>query len=476
MGRLQQSLVALSGRALPAAVGLGSVAIYTRLLDPGSVGAYALLLSASLLANGIGFAWLRNAALRVVSGEDDGELRPNVAATILIAFCTTSLVLGALEGLTLHVLRPSLPILPLCLAIGAAWASGWYDLNQALMQARLRLVSWGALNLSRALTALVVSVSCIELGLKSDALLIGFIAGNSAAFAFASGWAPGLRGRFDRRLFARMSRFGWPLGLKAGLEQIAPTVQRYIVNASVGMGAVGVFVVANDFTAQVINSILGSVNLAGVTLAFRARDVGGEVELKRQLEQNARIIFGIAAPLAFGIVVLAKPLASVVFGPQFQHGAETVIVIIGISSFVGYLRVYYFDLAFELAMNTVPQPIISMIGTAVMIGTSVLLIPHFGANGAALSALAATVAAFVLSATWGRRITRLPIPVGSWMKTGLATSGMLLVLAAFPKHGGIVELITLGSLGAVTYVVLSLAMRFDFVRARLTGSPRMGDY
>lgn len=468
MGRLQQSIVALCGRALPAAVGLGSVAIYTRLLDPGSVGAYALLLSASLLANGIGFAWLRNAALRVVSGEDDDDVRPDVAATILTAFCATALVLGALEGLTLHVLRPGLHVIPLYLAIGAAWASGWYDLNQALMQARLRLVSWGALNLARALTALVVSVGCIELGLKSDALLIGFIAGNGAAFAFASRWAPALRGRFDRRLFARMAHFGWPLGLKAGLEQFAPTIQRYIINASVGTGVVGVFVVANDFTAQVINSILGSVNLAGVTLAFRARDVGGKAALERQLEQNAQIIFAIAAPLAFGIVVLAKTLASVVFGPQFQHGAETVIVIIGISSFVGYLRVYYFDLAFELAMNTVPQPIISTIGTAVMIGASVLLIPRYGANGAALSALAATVAAFVMSAAWGRRIMRLPIPVGSWIKSVFATIGMVLVLAPLPKHGGILELITLGALGAAIYGALSLAMRFDLVRARLS--------
>ena len=470
LGRLKQSLVTLSGRMIPAAVGLGSVAIYTRLLDPGSVGAYALLLSASLLANGIGFAWLRNATLRVVAGEDDGELRPDVAATIVLAFCATALVLGTLEALTLRILRPGLPLLPLCLAVGAAWASGWYDLNQALMQARLRLVSWGALNLSRALTALVVSVSGIELGLKSDALLIGFIAGNGAAFAFASGWAPGLRGRFDCALFARMARFGWPLGLKAGLEQIAPTVQRYIINSSVGMGAVGVFVVANDFTAQVINSILGSVNLAGVTLAFRARDGGGDLELKHQLEQNARIIFGIAAPLAFGIVVLAKTLASVVFGPKFQHGAETVIVIIGISSFVGYLRVYYFDLAFELAMNTVPQPIISTIGTAVMIGASILFIPHYGANGAALSALAATVAAFVMSAAWGRRIMRLPIPVGCWIKTVFSTSGMVLVLAAFPKHGGIVELIALASLGAVFYAALSLAIRIELVRALLSST------
>ena len=466
MGRLRQTIVALCGRAIPAAVGLGSVSIYTRLLDPSSVGAYALLLSASLLASAIGFAWLRNAALRVVSGEDEGELRPDVAATLILLFCATALAVGTLEAFSLRVLRPGLPTLSLCLAVVAACASGWYDLTHVLMQARLRLVTWGMLNLARALTALVVTVTLVKLGFKSDALLIGFIGGNGVALAFAAVWAPGLLGRFDRRLFARLGRFGWPLGLKAGLEQIAPTLQRYIISSSVGMGVVGVFVVANDFTAQTINSIVGSANLAGVTLAFRARDVGGEADLKHQLSQNARIIFAIVAPLAFGIVVLAKTLASVVFGPQFQHGAESVMVIIGVSSFVGYLRVYYFDQAFELAMNTSPQPIISAMGTTVMIVASLLLIPRFGANGAAFSALTATVVAFVLSATWGRRIMRLPIPVKSWIKTSIATSAMAIVLAAFPKHGGLAELIMLGGLGIATYGVVSLAIRFDVLRAR----------
>lgn len=467
MGHLKQSMVTLLGRAIPAAVGLGSIAIYTRLLDPASVGAYALLLAASLLATGIGFAWLRNAALRIVAGEPGGKMSPNVAATIVLAYLGTALTIGALEAIALVILRPGLPPLSLWLGVAAAIAIGWYDLNATLMQAQLRLVFWGALNLSRAVAALVASVVCIRLGLKSDALMIGFIVGNLATLAFVSTWAPALRGRFDRALFMRLISFGWPLSVKAGLEQIAPTAQRFIVNFWIGTTAVGLFSVANDFTAQTLSSIMGSISLAGIPLAFQARDRGGVAALEEQLLRNARLIGVIAAPLACGVAVLATTVASVFFGPSFRIGAEPVIVLISVAMLLGNLRVYYFDQAFELALDTRPQPIIQAVGTVVLILLSLALIPHFAAFGAAIASVLSGFVTFVASIWWGARYVRIPIPTMSWLKTGLATLGMVVVLAVIPKHGGIVELLTLGTLGSLTYIALSLLLRMDFVRAQL---------
>jgi len=84
MGLFKQSGFYLCGRIVPAAIGVGGVAIYTRLLDPASMGAFALLLSTSLLAGAIGFSWLRIAALRVAAGTA-GELEPNFSATIGLA-------------------------------------------------------------------------------------------------------------------------------------------------------------------------------------------------------------------------------------------------------------------------------------------------------------------------------------------------------------------------------------------------------
>ena len=467
MNTLRQSAMSLFGRVIPAAVGLGSVCLYTRLLDPASVGIYALLLSSSLLASGLGFAWLRNAVLRVMSGEAEGRMDAHIARTVVVSFVVTALVVGVLEGAFLHVFRPGIPPLSVVLAVGAALASAWNDLNASLLQAKLRFLSWGILNFARALGALVATLVLVKFGWKTDALLTGFIVGNCAALACIGLWEPARKGSFDRELLSRLLRFGWPLSVKGGFEQIAPTFQRYIIDYSVGASAVGLYAVANDFTSQTLGSIVGSLSLAGIPLAYRARDRGGAPALQAQLADNARLIFAMAAPLALGVVVLAKPIASVFFGPNFRTGAEIVMALIAMQGLLGNLRSYYFDQAFELAYRTRPQAVISATVAIVSIVGSFVLIPRFTAVGAAAAAVIAGVVGILMSAIWGASILRVPIPLRSWLKTAIATTAMTGVLAAFPKHGGIVELVSLSCIGALVYLGFAAALRFNFVRATL---------
>lgn len=462
---IRQSAMTLVGRVVPAAVGLGSVCIYTRLLDPASVGVYALLLSSSLLASGIGFAWLRNAVLRVISGEPDGEMAPHIAATVGLAFVGTALVIATLETSLLHVLRPGIPALSIALATTAALASAWNDLNSSLLQARLRFVAWGFLNLSRALGALAATVVLIACGLKTDALLGGFIIGNCAALACLGSWRTAARGSFDRELFARMMRFGWPLSVKGGFEQVAPAVQRYVIDYSVGATAVGLFAVATDFTAQTLASIIGSISLAGIPLAFRAKDRGGAPAVAAQMAKNARLIFAISAPLGLGIIVLAQPIASVFFGSNFRAGADTIIAIIVVASLLTNVRSYYFDQSFELAYRTRPQAWISAIVAIVAIVGSMLLIPRFASIGAACANVLAAAVGLAMSAVWGAAILRVPIPARSCVKTAIATIAMTGVLVVIPKHGGLFELIVLAIVGALVYGSVAAALRFDFIRA-----------
>ena len=467
MNSARQSTTALFGRVIPAAVGLCSVFVYTRLLDPNSFGTYALLLSSSLLASGIGFAWLRNAVLRLISGEHEDRMKHDVAATIIVSFGLTAVIIGSIEGILLHVYRSGITNLSLALAVGAALASAWNELNASLLQARLNFVSWGGLNFARAVTALCTTLVLIALGWKSDALLGGFILGNCTAFACVALWSPALRGRFDPALFSRLLTFGWPLSIKGGFELVVPVVQRYIIDFSVGTTAVGMYAVANDFTAQTSGSIVGSISLAGIPLAFRAQDRGGSIARDVQLASNARLIFAIAAPLALGIAVLAKPISSVCFGPNFRTGAEPVMALVAFSAVLTYLRSYYFDQAFELALRTRPQAVISAVVSTVAIVSGIVLIPRFAAVGAAAAAVVAAFVGISVSAVWGARFLRVPIPGRSWLKTGIATSVMAAVLIAVPKHGGLVELVTLSLLGVFVYAAFAAALRFDFVRAKL---------
>lgn len=467
MNTVRRSVQTLFGRVIPAAVGLGSVCIYTRLLDPASVGIYALLLSSSLLASGIGFAWLRNAVLRVMSAEEDGDMDAAIARTVVVSFVVTALIVASLEATLLHVFRPALSSPLVALATFAAIASAWNDLNSSLLQARLRFLSWGILNFARAVVALGATIALIKLGFKAEALLGGFVLGNCAALCYAGAWRSALRGPFDPALLRRLLRFGWPLSVKGGFEQISPTVARYIIDYSVGATAVGLYAVATDFSAQTLGSIVGSISLAGIPLAFRANDRGGTAAVAEQLANNARIIVAISAPLAFGMIALAQPIASVFFGPSFRAGAEIIIAIVVISCLLGNIRSYYFDQAFEVAFRTRPQAVISAVVAVASIVLSFVLIPRYASTGAAFASLAATIVGLVMSATWGASILRVPLPLRSWSKTAIATTAMTSVLAVLPKHGGIAELVALSIAGALVYVCVAGILRLDLIRATL---------
>jgi len=466
MGLIKQSGIYVFGRALPALVGLASIALYTRLLDPASVGAYAVLLSTSLLASGIAYSWLRVGALRVAAG-GPAELEPDFAATLGLMFIATSGAIALIEGVALHFFfKPVLPFGSLLLAVGAAVASAWYELNGTLLQARLSVVSWGILNLARAGAALVFSVALIFAGLKTDALLAGFVAGNAATLMFASLWWPARKGSFNWSLLQRLWMIGWPSSIASAMGLLSPAFQRYVLVVTAQAGAVGIYAVSQDFATQTLMVLIGSISLAGIPLAFKAKDSGEPEAVSAQLRDNARLIFAVALPVALGLAALAGPISHVFLGPRFRSGADVVMALIAISTLLGGLKIYYFDQAFLLAHQTRPQAIISGVATGVVLAASLLLIPRFAAVGAALSALCGSIAGVVLSMLWGSRLLHMPIPLRSWGKTALAAAGMVLAVLIVPAQDGVVGLTAVVVFGAIVYASLSTATRLELLRTR----------
>jgi O-antigen/teichoic acid export membrane protein len=468
MGFFKQSSLYLAGRIVPALIGVGGVAIYTRLLDPSVMGAYALLLSTSVLASVIGFTWLRIAALRVAAGHDE-EPQADFAATIAWLFVATAVAVGIIEAIAVHVYQPEYPIVLVLLAVAAAIASAWYDLNASLLQARLDVAGWGLLNLVRAVVIVAASVVCILLGLKAEGLLIGFILGNAATLAFIRLWKDAPRGRFDRELFWRCFHFGWPQSINAAQAIVAPVIQRWTIQFAAGTAAVGIFAVAQDFSSQTIASLVGSVSLAGIPLAFRAKERGDGQALAEQLRANAQLIFGIALPATAGFAMLAEQITHTFFGARFWDGTPLLLVLIGISAFALNLRVYYFDQAFELAMETRPQAMISLAGSILAVGGTFVLIPRIGVAGAGVSALAGSILALVMSMVWGARIQRMPIPLDDWLRTAFATGAMVFALAFVPKDVHTAGLVAALIGGGLIYLAFSSITRIALIRTHFGG-------
>jgi O-antigen/teichoic acid export membrane protein len=466
---LKRSTLYVAARILPSVLGFAGVAIYTRYLDPASVGLYALYYTTALLATGLGYGWLRVAGFRLISGVS--VIEPDMAYTLCVLFAATTIVVIPCEGIALHLLQPNIAASTFFLTAGATLANAWFEFCTTMLQARLNVTSYGIYNVARSAVMLLVSLGLIFAGLKTDALLGGLVAGNLTAIAATGIWRPGLRGSLDRKLVSSLFHIGWPNSVIVGLAQLCSTFQRYAISVTTGAAALGIYSVATSFS-QTAGMMVACASAAGQPLAFKARDSGDAAALRKQLSENAQLIFGVALPCCIGLAALSGPIARHLLGAKFQDGAPLLIAIIAISATVEGVRSAYFDQAFEIALKMRPLSVISFIYSVVFVVANLSLIPRYGAAGAAAAMLLAHTVETVVCAFWGRKVLVLPIPLRSLLKTTAATAGMVLVLRLVPLPDTIPGLIAGVALGAAAYIVISALTRLQQVRTLFVLRPR----
>jgi len=459
----------LIGRILPAAIGFFGIALYTRLLDPASFGIYALLLSTSFLVGMTGFSWLRVATLRTMTSVTPDE-EADFAATIALSFVGVSLLVAATIVGGLRLYNPAIPLSSELLAAAGAIASGWFELNVTMVQARMHLITYGVLQATRAVGTLASSLLFISLGMKANALLGGFALGNCAGFVALSLWLPGVRGAFRATIFRQLFHFGWPASA-VSLTYFSITFQRFLLNVVGGAAAVGVFAAASDFSQQTVGLLIGTATLAGQPLAFRARDLGTQDDLAKQLRSNAQLVFAVGLGSGAGLFALAGPISHLYFGAKFQVDAAPLLAISAIAMFLSGFRSNYFEQGFEIARRTRPMAVIAAFRILATVISSAFLIYRYGAIGAALSTLVTEVLALTLSIIWTRRLMQMPVPVGSFAKIAAATVAMVGVMELVPARNSPVGFALAVLTGILVYAGSFAIMHLREMRA-LFGVPQ----
>ncbi len=463
MQTFKQWPIYAAGRIVPAAVGFGAVALYTRLLDPASFGVYALLLSTSFLVGMIAYSWLRVASLRLIASVSPAD-EADLIATVGIAFAGISLVVCAVIVPIVLICDPQLGWAAAFLTAACAVLSGWFELNVAIMQARLQVGAYGWLQSGRALSALLISVVLIAAGLKANALLAGFAVGNCAGFGTLGYWQRASRGRFSYDLLRQFFHFGWPSSA-ATVSYFSNTFQRFALNGVGGAAAVGIFAAASDFSQQTVGLLMGTATLAGQPLAFRARDSGSPEQLSSQLRNNAQLVLGVGLPAAAGLIALAGPISHIYLGPRFHVHSGAVVAIAAAVMLLSGLRGSYFEQAFEIALRTRAVAVNTAVRVVLTILFSLWAIPRYGPVGAASAMLVAEAVGLALSIVWARRVLHVPIPYRSWFKIAAATLVMVGAVLLVPNRSTILGLAAAVVVGALAYAATVAATHFRGIRA-----------
>jgi len=389
----------------------------------------------------------------------NGRLAVNVALGVFTLIAAAVLLLSLFSS-PVWLRSPFAGLIALGLLLFLVQA--FFELSLELARAKLDPASYGRLMVSRALLSLAIGTGLIFAGFSVRGPLLGLVSGMAIPVLLWGGriWR-GVSVSLDRQLVGSFLQYGIPLGWTFALSYVIAFSDRFILTGYRGAESTGIYAAAYDLAFNGINLVSWIVGLAGTPLVMRALDNLGSDAARRQLIYNSRLLSAAIIPSAVALILFAPSVVEVLLGNRFHTGAPLVLVLSAASAVLHGIRNQHFDLAFQLSQKTRVQALAMSLAAASNIVLNFILIPSYGAAGAAWATVAAYAVALALSYTLGNRIWSVPFDLVA------AAGSLFFALVAYAISGWLLNAYSLGipplaqlllnlSLGSLVYLGLWL--------------------
>lgn len=418
---LRHSASYLLARGVPGVITFLSIAIYTRLLSPEEYGFYALVMAGVGLLNMILFQWIR---LSVVRFLPKYIFNPDsFKSTILYGYMFVSCISVGI-CLILLLFNWEDPIWYRLIPVGVALllVQGWFEINLEFPRARLMPMKYGFMAGLKATLGLVLGVIFIFfIGWGAIAPLVGLLfAMLTSALIFGYFEWNNIKPKIDKEIFPEILKYAIPLTATFALSYINSTADRLLIAGMINESAAGIYSVGYDLSRHTITLLMVIISLAANPLAINALEERGEDAAKKQVAENAIIIFAISFPATILFIVLASNIGNIFVGSDFREESILILPIISVVALFAGMKAYYFDMAFHLSKKTSKQIWIVGVSSVINLILNILLIPQFGILGAAYATLISYIVGIVLSIWVGNNVFKLPIPYREFIKIVLA--------------------------------------------------------
>jgi O-antigen/teichoic acid export membrane protein len=457
--------------AVPALTAFAAVFCYTRLLEPHQYGYYALALNTMTILMAAGFYWLQAPVLRLLPAAELVGRADDFRSTIYGIFVPVAgllLVAGVLlvgfvplgELTTVAAL-----IIPLVLA------RSLLNINQSINRSFTRITRYNLAEGGQAVLGLACGLLLVSVvGLRDYGAIIGLIVGLGLVLVLERSWMHGVSPRrFDREYLAETMHFGLPMVVPYGLALVLSLSDRYILQATWGAQAVGIYAVGYTLMDRLVTTIFYAVVTPALPLTVRRLEQEGVEAAREQTYVNGAAALMLAVPAVAGLITCMDQVTTLVVGAEFREGARQVMPWLAVSAMLAALSSQYFDHAFHLAKR--PRLLMTAKAPAAFasVALNLLLIPRFGYMGAAYSAVAAYAIMLVLTAALGRRIFRMKFPVVPALQIAASTAVMVVVLRLLHFGTRWADLIAMVLLGAAVYGAMLLVLNVMGVRQKAAG-------
>jgi len=474
-GGLWLSLVTLTSSG---AAFLTSI-VLARVLGPDEFGPYAtaffaVSVAGALSARGFPVALTREiAALRARGDEAAASLRFHEAKRAARRGAALATVLAAAAGLLLLLFyrpleRPTLGLSLLLLSSAvpplAAAAIRRADLSAREAYREIAIVTAIVSPLGFLLTVIAVGIGFGAYGAAAAAVLAATIAAllfdaARSARAGETGVAAGAAGRGGGDAeFARGARRC--LGIQA-IDMVVWQRSEILFLSLLlpGSPEAGYYGAAYSLTVAAVALVPGALGGALLPVVSAIRGEGGGERLTRAYVRSVKALVLLAFPIIAGGLVLARPIVAAALGPAYEGPAAWPFRIALVGGAIGAIGAASSSLLYAVG----GERFILRMGIALAAANVVLdlvLIPPFGAVGAAIANTATQTLAVAIGTAWVAATVARAFPRPSEIARIAAAAALMAGLLLFlgPPGPGVVPLLGRIGAGAAAYGVLVLLM------------------
>ncbi|MBB3694673.1 oligosaccharide flippase family protein [Sphingomonas sp. BK580] len=443
-----------------------ATALWTRLLDPGAFGRYALVSAGAVLLNATLFEWLRLVSARTLyDPAQPSAVNPARANALIALYAAVALLFVAavalISGLGVGVAGVTVRWWPVMAAftlteMALAFLQTVYRLRQ-----RAWPYFWNAT--ARSAAALLLGFVLVRfMGLGALGTLLGIVVAQGAvaltSVVLDPLWRAARPWRASRAQLAAAVQLGYPLIASCALTYAASFADRFLIGATLGAHAVGLYAAPVDLLQKTLVFMMMTVNLTGYPALVRAYEDRGPVAACATLETNLQLQLGLGLPAVVGLMVLAPGIVQLLLGPAFRAEGARLLPLVGTAALLRCLVTFHLMMAFQVTrrMGWMVVPPLTALVTAIPAG--LIGIRLAGLPGMALAALIAQLICYTISANLAKRVLPLRLITPEITRIAAAALGMGLVLSPF---SGVTDLLATAALilvGSTVYGALLLAL------------------
>ncbi|MDQ7990091.1 MAG: polysaccharide biosynthesis C-terminal domain-containing protein [Candidatus Dactylopiibacterium sp.] len=465
------SLLYLGARVFSGILSVATISLFARGIGPQGYAWLTLVTAGSSLLSAVLMQPVNQGLARFLPREGFANLLPTLVR--LVAMASLPLLMLAL---LLEWWRPG--GLPAGVATGV-WAlqmaQGLFDIAAQHANSTLQARRYALLYAGKAVFVLGLGALILRVDARADGMLAAMIGGFLLAACGAGWptWREAWRGAWQPGLLRALRAYVLPLTGTLFLGAMLIWSDRILLAALSTPAQTGGFAAASDLVLQGLVLMSSAFFLAWyprMVIAAEQRNAG---ELERLLERYLLLTLALLLPAALGYAVVRHNLVAVLLGQAYAEVSTAVMPWLALSALLAGLRTYLFDIALHLGARMAAQLRNQLICAGCAMALNLILIPRFGAMGAALAAVATQALGCLLSLWAGRGILRWRVDLRGVTVVGAGCVLMALCASALP-FAGVTGLVAQVTAGALVYGGVMLAGNVagcrDALRQRIGGS------